>query len=135
MGLSALSVDTLVKDWNLRTVAGRQTLNTDGVLGRFDGAVFSWKPLPMLRVDLVGGSPTLSRCIRQHRLRRPLSAAQRSDFLGIAGRRVKGFIESGRLAGYAVDYPYSARSCRGRRPLQARERYAIGEASNIHSAD
>jgi hypothetical protein len=61
MGLSALSVDTLVKDWNLRTVVGRQTLNTDGVLGRFDGALFSWQPLPMLRVDLVGGSPALSR--------------------------------------------------------------------------
>ncbi|HWN50509.1 MAG TPA: hypothetical protein VNO18_11920 [Xanthobacteraceae bacterium] len=60
-GLAALSVDTLVKDWNLRTVVGRQTLNTDGVLGRFDGALFSWQPLPMLRVDLVGGSPALSR--------------------------------------------------------------------------
>ena len=61
MGLSALSVDTLVKGWNLRTVVGRQTLNTDGVLGRFDGALFSWQPLAMLRVDLVGGSPALSR--------------------------------------------------------------------------
>ena len=60
-GLAALSVDTLVKDWNLRTVAGRQTLNTDGVLGRFDGALFSWQPLPMVKVDLVGGSPALSR--------------------------------------------------------------------------
>jgi hypothetical protein len=60
-GLAALSVDTLVKDWNLRTVVGRQTLNTDGVLGRFDGALFSWQPLPMLKVDLVGGSPALSR--------------------------------------------------------------------------
>jgi tetratricopeptide (TPR) repeat protein len=60
-GVAALSVDTLVKDWNLRTVVGRQTLNTDGVLGRFDGALFSWQPLPMLKVDLVGGSPALSR--------------------------------------------------------------------------
>jgi tetratricopeptide (TPR) repeat protein len=61
MGLSALSVDTLIKNWDLRTVVGRQTLNTDGVLGRFDGALFSWQPLPMLRVDLVGGSPALRR--------------------------------------------------------------------------
>jgi hypothetical protein len=60
-GVAALSVDTLVKDWNLRTVAGRQTLNTDGVLGRFDGALFSWQALSMLRVDLVGGSPAVSR--------------------------------------------------------------------------
>jgi hypothetical protein len=60
-GVAALSVDMLAKDWNLRTVAGRQTLNTDGVLGRFDGALFSWRPLSMLRVDLVGGSPVISR--------------------------------------------------------------------------
>lgn len=60
-GVAALSVDTLVKDWDLRTVAGRQTLNTDGVLGRFDGVLFSWQALPMLKVDLVGGSPALSR--------------------------------------------------------------------------
>ena len=60
-GVAALSIDTLVKDWDLRTVAGRQTLNTDGVLGRFDGVLFSWQALPMLKVDLVGGSPALSR--------------------------------------------------------------------------
>jgi hypothetical protein len=61
VGVAALSIDTLVKDWDFRTVAGRQTLNTDGVLGRFDGVLFSWQALPMLRVDLVGGSPALSR--------------------------------------------------------------------------
>ncbi len=60
-GVAALSVDTLVKDWNLRSVIGRQNLNTDGVLGRFDGALLSWQPLSMLRLDLVGGSPALSR--------------------------------------------------------------------------
>ena len=60
-GVAALSVDTLVKDWNLRSVIGRQSLNTDGVLGRFDGGLLSWQPLSMLRLDLVGGSPALSR--------------------------------------------------------------------------
>jgi hypothetical protein len=60
-GVAALSVDTLVKDWNLRSVFGRQTLNTDGVLGRFDGALLSWQPLSMLRLDVVSGSPALSR--------------------------------------------------------------------------
>jgi tetratricopeptide (TPR) repeat protein len=60
-GVAALSVDMLAKEWDLRTVAGRQTLNTDGVLGRFDGALFSWRPLSMLRVDLVSGSPVISR--------------------------------------------------------------------------
>ncbi|QWG24758.1 hypothetical protein KMZ93_07670 [Bradyrhizobium sediminis] len=60
-GVAALFVDTLVKDWNLRSVIGRQTVNTDGVLGRFDGALLSWQPLSMLRIDVVGGSPALSR--------------------------------------------------------------------------
>jgi hypothetical protein len=60
-GVGAFSVDTLVKSLNLRTVAGRQTLNTDGVLGRFDGVLFSWQALPMVRVDLVGGTPAASR--------------------------------------------------------------------------
>jgi len=60
-GVAALSVDTMIKDWNLRSVVGRQTLNTDGVLGRFDGALLSWQPLSMLRLDVVAGSPALSR--------------------------------------------------------------------------
>ena len=61
IGVSQASLDMVVKDWNLRTVAGRQTFNGDGVFGRFDGALFSWQPLPMLKVDLVGGSPANSR--------------------------------------------------------------------------
>ena len=61
LGIAALSVDTLVKDWNLRSVFGRQILNTDGVLGRFDGALVSWQPLSMLRLDVVAGSPAVSR--------------------------------------------------------------------------
>jgi hypothetical protein len=60
-GISALSIETQVKDWNLSMVGGRQTLNADGMLGRFDGMLFSWRPLPMLKVDLVGGSPASSR--------------------------------------------------------------------------
>jgi tetratricopeptide (TPR) repeat protein len=60
-GVAALFVDTLIKDWNLRSVFGRQTLNTDGVLGRFDGALLSWQPLTMLRLDVVAGSPAISR--------------------------------------------------------------------------
>jgi hypothetical protein len=61
IGVSALTLDAVVKDWNLRTVAGRQTFNGDGVFGRFDGALFSWQALPWLKVDLVGGSPANSR--------------------------------------------------------------------------
>jgi hypothetical protein len=60
-GVSQASVDMVNKNLNLRTIAGRQTLNGDGVFGRFDGALFSWQALPMLKVDLVGGSPANSR--------------------------------------------------------------------------
>ena len=60
-GVAALFVDTTIKEWNLRSVFGRQTLNTDGVLGRFDGALLSWQPLTMLRLDVVAGSPAISR--------------------------------------------------------------------------
>ncbi len=60
-GVAQASLDLVVKDINLRTVAGRQTFNGDGVFGRFDGVLFSWQALPMLKVDLVGGSPANSR--------------------------------------------------------------------------
>ena len=60
-GVSALSLDTLIKDWDLNMVMGRQTLNADGMLGRFDGMLLSWQALPMVKVDLVGGSPASSR--------------------------------------------------------------------------
>jgi len=60
-GVAALFVDTTIKEWNLRSVFGRQTLNTDGVLGRFDGALLSWQALSMLRLDVVAGSPAISR--------------------------------------------------------------------------
>jgi hypothetical protein len=36
---------------------GRQTRSTDGILGRFDGAVFSFKPMDELRVNFSGGLP------------------------------------------------------------------------------
>ena len=48
--LSQASIDMVQKDLNLRTVAGRQTYNGDGVFGRFDGALFSWQALPRDKV-------------------------------------------------------------------------------------
>lgn len=61
IGVAQASLDMVIKDLNLRTIAGRQTYNGDGVFGRFDGALFSWQALPLLKVDLVGGSPANSR--------------------------------------------------------------------------
>jgi outer membrane protein assembly factor BamD (BamD/ComL family) len=60
-GVSQASIDVLFKDIDLRTVGGRQTLNGDGVFGRFDGALFSWQALPLMKIDLVGGTPANSR--------------------------------------------------------------------------
>ena len=60
-GVSQASLDMVFKDINLRTMAGRQTYNGDGVFGRFDGALFSWQALPLMKVDLVGGMPANSR--------------------------------------------------------------------------
>lgn len=39
---------------------GRQTRNSSGVLGRFDGALYGWQAKPKLRVNLVGGFPVLT---------------------------------------------------------------------------
>jgi tetratricopeptide (TPR) repeat protein len=61
LGVAQASLDMVVKDLNLRTVAGRQTYNGDGIFGRFDGVLFSWQPLPLLKLDLDGGSPANSR--------------------------------------------------------------------------
>jgi hypothetical protein len=60
-GVSAFSVETQVKDWDLSMVAGRQTLSQDGILGRFDGMLLSWQALSKMKIDLVGGSPASSR--------------------------------------------------------------------------
>ena len=59
--IAGLEFDTTVKDWNLTTKLGRQTLNTDGVLGRFDGGLLSWNVRPGVRIDTVAGSPVALR--------------------------------------------------------------------------
>ena len=59
--IAGLELDTTVKDWNLTTKLGRQTLNTDGVLGRFDGGLLSWNVMPGIRFDTVAGSPVALR--------------------------------------------------------------------------
>jgi hypothetical protein len=60
-GVAQASVEAVIKDWNLRTIDGRQTLNGDGVFGRYDGSFISWAPLPLFKIDAVAGSPANSR--------------------------------------------------------------------------
>ena len=40
-----------MRDWNTEVRLGRQTRNTGGVLGRFDGGLLSWQASPWLRLN------------------------------------------------------------------------------------
>lgn len=61
IGVAALYYELAVKDWNMETRLGRQTRNTGGVLGRFDGGLLSWQAAPWVRFNAVGGSPVSRR--------------------------------------------------------------------------
>jgi hypothetical protein len=56
-GISALFLDMAIKNWDTEFRIGRQTRNTDGVLGRFDGAVITYHVNPLFSVTALGGSP------------------------------------------------------------------------------
>jgi hypothetical protein len=57
VGVSAFYLDTTLKDWDTTFKIGRQTRNTGGVLGRFDGAVVNYQVNPLFGITAVGGSP------------------------------------------------------------------------------
>lgn len=59
-GISALYVDMTMKDWGSIRL-GRQILNSEGVLGRFDGATVTYQWNPWFNLMVVGGSPVASR--------------------------------------------------------------------------
>ncbi len=58
--LTALYLDYAENDLNMALRLGRQTRNSAGVLGRFDGALLGWRAKPKLRFNLVAGFPVLS---------------------------------------------------------------------------
>ena len=60
-GVSTAQVDYTLKDYDLTARIGRQSRNTGGVIGRFDGAVLSWQQSPDLRLNVLAGSPNWSR--------------------------------------------------------------------------
>ncbi len=60
-GIAALFSEVSVKDWDVLARVGRQVRNSDGVLGRFDGGLVSWQALPFAKLNVVAGSPVLSR--------------------------------------------------------------------------
>jgi tetratricopeptide (TPR) repeat protein len=61
LGIAALFSEVELRDWDVLGRVGRQTRNTGGVLGRFDGALLSWQALAYAKLNLVAGSPVLSR--------------------------------------------------------------------------
>lgn len=61
IGVAALFLDTSIRDWGTEFRVGRQTRNTGGVLGRFDGAVLSYDVTPSVRLNGVVGSPVNRR--------------------------------------------------------------------------
>ncbi len=61
LSVAALFMETSIRDLGIEARVGRQTRNTGGVLGRFDGAVLSYSPDPLIRLNAVAGSPVLRR--------------------------------------------------------------------------
>ncbi|MDX2308995.1 MAG: tetratricopeptide repeat protein [Hyphomicrobium sp.] len=61
LGVAALFLNTSVRDWGTELRIGRQTRNTGGVLGRFDGALLSYDAAPAVRLNGVVGSPVYRR--------------------------------------------------------------------------
>jgi len=59
--IAAAYGEVTLKDWDVMARLGRQTQNSGGVLGRFDGAFASWQAFPSARFNVVGGSPVASR--------------------------------------------------------------------------
>jgi hypothetical protein len=60
-GISSAYIETLWKEYGVTTRIGRQTRNTGGVIGRFDGAVVSWQADDRFRLNVVGGAANWSR--------------------------------------------------------------------------
>ena len=61
VGVAALYAEAAFRDLGAETRIGRQTRNTGGVLGRFDGGVFSYSPAELFRLNAVAGSPVSRR--------------------------------------------------------------------------
>jgi len=58
VSLNELYVDDQFLDVGFSARLGRQSLSTNGVLGRFDGGLIGYQLTPQVRVNAVGGFPT-----------------------------------------------------------------------------
>lgn len=60
-GISTAYIESTLMEYDLMARIGRQTRNTGGVIGRFDGGLLSWQANQMFRLNAVGGSTNWSR--------------------------------------------------------------------------
>lgn len=58
--VSTLYFDVSDREWNTSLRIGRQTRNTGGVFGRFDGGLLSFQANDSIKLNLVGGFPVQS---------------------------------------------------------------------------
>jgi tetratricopeptide (TPR) repeat protein len=58
--VSTLYLDVSDREWGTAARIGRQTRNTGGVFGRFDGGLLSFQPTENLKLNVVGGFPVQS---------------------------------------------------------------------------
>jgi len=59
--VASLFLELTARDYDLLTRVGRQTRNTGGVLGRFDGALVSWQANDYIQLNATAGSPVARR--------------------------------------------------------------------------
>lgn len=58
--VNAAYIDAAEKRWKVTSRLGRQSRNTGGVLGRFDGGLLSYRVTPRVQLNGVAGYPVLS---------------------------------------------------------------------------
>lgn len=61
IGISTAFVESTLKDSDVTARVGRQSRNSGGVIGRFDGGLLSWQATDFVRLNTVAGSPNWSR--------------------------------------------------------------------------
>lgn len=60
-GISTAFIETILRESDVTLRLGRQSRNTGGVIGRFDGGVVSWQANESIRLNALAGSPNWSR--------------------------------------------------------------------------
>lgn len=59
--IASAYLDSAIPGWGVSTKIGRQSRNTGGVIGRFDGALASYQARDQVRFNVVAGSPVERR--------------------------------------------------------------------------